>query len=128
MKDCRQPQQAPQQRAGLSGAGLRGWAQQTGTSAISPPITLQRGFRNKLSVLWNYTNTPRRGNEFFRLYAMDNRGGRKLLLNQPAPDIAEIGTFDQIFEEDMNRYIGPPIRLMIQVSPGLNVNIQQLTF
>lgn len=123
-----QQQAAPAQRAGLSGAGLRGWAQQTGASAISPPITLQQGFSNKLSLLWNYTNTPRRGNEFFRVYALDNRGGRKLLLNQPAQDIAEIGTFDQLFEEDMSRYVGPPIRLMIQTSPGLNANIQQLTF
>lgn len=124
------PQQAatPQARQGLSGAGLQGWAQQTSTSAISPPITLKSGFRNKLTLLWNYTNTPRRGNEYFRLYALDNRGGRKMLLNQPAPDIGEIGTFDQLFEEDLNRYIGPPIRLMIEASPGLNVNVQQLTF
>ncbi len=124
-----QPQQTAQpQIQGISGAGIRGWAQQTGNSAISPPITLQRGFQNKLSLLWNYTNTPRRGNEYLRLYAMDNRGGRKLLLNQPAPDIAEIGTFDQIFEEDMNRYVGPPIRLILEVSPGLNANIQRLSF
>jgi len=59
---------------------------------------------------------------------MDNRGGRKLLLNQPAADIAEIGNFDQLFEEDLNRYIGPPIRLIIEVSPGLNTNIQELSF
>ncbi len=121
-------QQQVRQRAGLSGAGIRGWAQQTATSAISPPITLQKGMRNKLSLLWNYTNSPRRGNEYFRLYALDNRGGRKILLEQPAPDIGEIGNFDQLFEEDVNRYVGPPIRLMIEVSPGLNANIQQLTF
>ena len=125
-----QPQQqaAPVQRAGLSGAGIRGWAQQTSTSAISPPITLKRGFQNKLSLLWNYSNGQLRGNEFFRLYALDNRGGRKILLNQPAVDIANIGNFDQLFEENLDRYIGPPIRLMIQVSPGINANIQQLKF
>lgn len=123
-----QQQANQQQRAGVSGAGIRGWAQQTATSAISPPITLKQGFQNKLSLLWNYTNTPRRGNEYFRLYALDNRGGRKILLHQPAPDIAEISNFDQLFEEDLNRYVGPPIRLMLEVSPGLNANIQQLTF
>lgn len=125
-----QPQQqaAPVQRVGLSGAGIRGWAQQTSTSAISPPITLKRGFQNKLSLLWNYSNGQLRGNEFFRLYALDNRGGRKILLNQPAVDIANIGNFDQLFEENLDRYIGPPIRLMIQVSPGINANIQQLKF
>ena len=124
-----QPQQAQTaQRSGLVGAGIRGWSQQTATSAISPPIVLKQGFRNKLSILWNYTNIPRRGNEYFRIYAMDNRGGRKLLLNQPAADIAEIGNFDQLFEEDLNRYIGPPIRLIIEVSPGLNTNIQELSF
>ena len=123
-----QQQAAPAQRAGLSGAGIRGWAQQTSTSAISPPIVLKQGFQNKLAMIWNYTYNSRRGNEFFRLYAMDNRGGRKLLLNQPAADIGEIGSFDQIFEEDLNRYIGPPIRLILQISPGLNANIQQLKF
>ena len=122
----RQP--VTQGRPGLSGAGISGWAQQTASSAISPPITLKKGERNRLSVLWNYTNVQRRGNEFFRVYAIDNRGGRKILLNQPAPDIAEIGNYDQLFEEDMNRYVGPPIRLMIQVSPGLNANIQQIRF
>jgi len=123
-----QPAVAPAQRNGLGGAGLRGWAQQTPTSAISPQITLKRGFQNKLSLLWNYTNGQLRGNEFFRLYALDNRGGRKILLSQSAGDIAEIGNFDQLFEEDLNRYIGPPIRLMLEVSPGINANIQQLTF
>jgi len=123
-----QAQQAAARRVGLSGAGIIGWAQQTSTSAISPPITLKRGFQNKLSLLWSYANGQLRGNEFFRLYALDNRGGRKILLSQSAGDIAEIGNFDQLFEEDLSRYVGPPIRLMIEVSSGVNANIQQLTF
>lgn len=112
----------------LSGAGINGWAQSTGNSAISPPITFQRGARNKLSLLWHYQNVQRNGAEFFRLYALDHRGGRKLLLNQPAADISDIGNFDQLFEEDMSRYVGPPIRLMIETSPGLGAFIEKLDY
>ena len=117
----------PQSNIALSGAGIQGWAV-TGNSSISPPITLKRGARNKLSLLWHYTNARRSGNQFLRLYAMDSRGGRKLLLEQPAADIAEIGNYDQLFEEDVSRYVGPPIRLMIETSPGLNTVIEKLTF
>lgn len=119
---------APAQGGGLSGAGIRGWAQQTSSSAISQPITLKKGRANRLSLLWNYSNVQLRGNEYFRIYAIDQRGGRKILLNQPALDIGEMGNYDQLFEEDLNRYVGPPIRLMIEVSPGLNANIQQLRY
>ena len=121
------PVARPQAGSPLSGKGIQGWAR-TGNSTISPPITLKRGARNKLSLLWHYTNAKRSGNQFLRLYAMDNRGGRKLLLEQPAADIAEIGNFDQLFEEDISRYVGPPIRLMIETSPGLNTVIEKLTF
>ncbi len=121
------PVARPQAGSPLSGAGIQGWAR-TGNSTISPPITLKRGARNKLSLLWHYTNAKRSGNQYLRLYAMDNRGGRKLLLEQPAADIAEIGNFDQLFEEDISRYVGPPIRLMIETSPGLNTVIEKLTF
>jgi hypothetical protein len=126
---ARQPAPVVRAQAGspLSGAGIQGWAR-TGNSTISPPITLQRGARNRLSLLWHYTNATRAGNQFFRLYAMDSRGGRKLLLEQPAADIAEIGNFDQLFEEDVSRYVGPPIRLMIETSPGLNTVIEKLTY
>ncbi len=115
-------------RVGLSGPGISGWAQQTGNSALSPPISLKRGARNRLSMLWHYDIDQRRGNEFFRLYAIDNRGGRKILLEQPAADIAEIGSYDQIFEESLSRYVGPPIRLMIEISPGLNTVIKKITY
>ena len=121
-------QAAPSGRTGLQGPALRDWAQQTGNSAISPSITIKRGERNRLSILWRYQGNPRRGNEVFRIYALDNRGGRKILLEQTAADIAEIGNFDQLFEEDMNRYIGPPIRLMIEATPGLNTHIERINF
>jgi len=125
----RQPAPVARAQAGaaLIGAGIQGWAR-TGNSTISSPITLQRGAANRLSLLWHYTNAKRSGNQFFRLYALDNRGGRKLLLEQPAADIAEIGNYDQLFEEDINRYVGPPIRLMIETSLGLNTVIERLTF
>ena len=110
---------------GLRGSGLRGWAQ-TGNSAISPPISLQRGARNRLSVLWHYENIQPGGNEYFRVYALDHRGGRKILLEQPAADIVEIGNYDQLFEEDLNRYVGPPIRLMIETSPGLKTFVEEV--
>ena len=73
-------------------------------------------------------NVQRNGAEFFRQYALDHRGGRKLLLNQPAADISDIGNFDQLFEEDMSRYVGPPIRLMIETSPGLGAFIEKLDY
>lgn len=112
----------------LSGIGLNGWAKRTGNSAISPAFSLRRDGTNKLSILWRYGNTPRKGNEYFKVYAIDHKGGRKLLLEQPASDIAEIGTYDQLFEEDINRYIGSPIRIMLQTSPGLSAIIEKVSY
>lgn len=113
--------------AELSGPALAAWGK-TGNTAISPAMNFKRGALNKFSILWRYANVPNRGNEYFRIYAIDHRGGRKLLLEQTAADIREIGTYDQIFEEDMNRYIGPPIRIMLETSPGLSAIIQQATY
>ena len=125
------PQQQPavRRQAGgsISGPGIAGWSVQ-GNQATSPPIKLKRGYRNKLSVLWHFTNARRLRNENFRIYAIDSRGGRKLLLEQPASDIAQVGNYDQLFEEDLNRYIGPPIRLMIVTSPGLQASIEKVSF
>ena len=128
------PNQAPPKRVikrpannSLTGAGINGWIRQ-GNSATSPPINLRRGVNHKLSILWHFTNAGASRNEFFRIYAIDNRGGRKMLLEQPAADIAQVGNYDQLFEDNINRYIGPPIRFMIETSPGLQTVIEEVKY
>ena len=111
----------------ISGPGINGWTRQ-GNSATSRAITLQRGVYHNLSLLWRLENTGRSPNEFFRVYVIDSRGGRKLLLNQTTVDIAEVGSYDQLYEEEFNRYIGPPIRIMIETSPGLKAFVERLTY
>jgi len=127
------PQQASQQPAAaryngaIVGPGINGWTVQ-GNTATSPPIRLQAGQRNKLSVFWRLENVRRSPNEFFRIYAVDNHGGRKILITQPSQDIAEVGNADQLYEEDISRYTGPPIRFMFETSPGLQAIIERVTF
>ncbi len=111
----------------FTGAGLRGWSIQ-GNTAISPRISLKRGVPHKLSILWHFFNSRTSRDEVFRIYAVDNRGGRKLLLEQSAGDIAEIGNYDQLFEENIDRYVGPPIRFMLETSPGLQVIVEQIRY
>jgi hypothetical protein len=124
-------QQAPkpvQNAAGpITGLGINGWTIQ-GNTATSPPVQLQRGINHKLSILWHYVNARRSPSEFFRVYAIDNRGGRKILLEQPASDIAQVGNNDQLFEENINRYVGPPIQLMLETSPGLQAIVDQVRY
>ena len=125
---ARQAAQPQVKRNGaIIGLGINGWAVQ-GNTATSPPISLRRGVPHKLSILWHFTNVRRAPGELFRIYAMDNRGGRKLLLEQPAGDIAQVGNYDQLFEEDINRYVGPPIRFMIETSPGLQAVVEQVNY
>lgn len=125
------PRPAAPPRARYNGAivgpGINGWTV-SGNSATSPPIALRSDRNHKLSIYWRLENVGRSANEFFRIYAIDSRGGRKLLINQPAADIAEVGTGDQLYEEDINRYVGPPIRFMFETSPGLQAIIEQVTY
>lgn len=125
------PQAAPRQqtsaRGSIIGAGIHGWTTQ-GNTVTSPPITLRKGANNKLSVLWRFVNARQSRGEFFRIYALDSKGGRKVLLEQPAGDIAQVGNYDQLFEEDINRYVGPPIRIMIETSPSLQAVIEQVQY
>ena len=111
----------------IEGPGINGWVRQ-GNTAISPPISLQRGVNHKLSILWRFESIRRTPGEFFRVYAIDANGGRKLLLNQAATDIAEVGSYDQLYEEDFNRYIGPPRRLLLETSPGLGAFIEKIRY
>lgn len=111
----------------FSGAGIRDWAIQ-GNTATSLPITIKRGARSTLSMLWHLENTRKSRSEFFRMYVIDNRGGRKIILNQPASDLAEVGDYDQLFEDDFSRYIGPPIRIMLETSPGVRAVVDNLSF
>ncbi len=111
----------------FSGAGVNGWVMR-GNTATSPPITLRHGAQNKFSMLWHLENMGRSQDEFFRIFVIDNKGGRKIILNQPASDLAQVGNFDQLFEDDFNRYIGPPIRVMLETSPGLKAVVEKTTY
>ncbi|RVU85414.1 hypothetical protein EOL70_05570 [Leucothrix sargassi] len=130
-----QPQQpvvrapVPQAPAGvpLSGRGLQGWAV-TSTSAISPAIKLHEGGKNELSVLWNFANTRLTGRDFFHIFAIDSRGGRKLLMKQTTQDMREVGNMAQIYVEDISRYVGPPIYIQIEVSPGVQAVIEDVSY
>jgi hypothetical protein len=99
-----------------------------GNTATSPPITLQRGAQNKMSMLWHLENVGKSSGEFFRIFVIDSKGGRKIILNQPAGDLAQVGNFDQLFEDDFSRYVGPPIRIMLETSPGMKAVVEKLTF
>lgn len=111
----------------LSGSGLARWAV-TGTSAISPGIKLHEGRKNELSILWQFANLRLTGRDYFHIFAIDSRGGRKLLMKQTTKDMREVGNMAQIYVEDINRYVGPPIRLQIEVSPGVQAVIEDVSF
>lgn len=111
----------------ISGAGVRDWAI-TGNSAISPAIKLSGNRRHELSVLWQFANLRLTGREYFHIFAIDIRGGRKLLMKQTTADMAEVGEMAQIYVEDISRYVGPPIRLQLEVSPGLQVVVEDVNF
>ena len=127
-KQARQKQVQRQavSRGAINGAGVNGWAVQ-GNRATSPSISLQQGY-HKLRILWKLANISGASNEYFRLYAIDARGGRKLLLNQQAADIAQVGSYDQMFEEDISRYVGSPIRFMIETSPRLGATVESFNY
>ncbi len=110
----------------ITGAGINGWKIDN-HKAISPPIQLHTGNKNELNLSWQFKHISTNNNAFFRIYAIDNNGGRKLLLNQTKDDIAQVGTYEQLFVEDMNRYIGPPIQIMLQAR-GLDVIINEVKF
>lgn len=111
----------------ISGAGVNGWVMQ-GNTATSPPITLRKGEKHNFSVLWHFQNVRNTGQERFRIYSIDQRGGRKVLLQQSARDISEVRDFEQIFEDNFNRYVGPPIRVMFEVSGGLEAVINKVNY
>lgn len=112
--------------AAISGRSVRKW-KKTGNTAISPAISLRRG-KHQLKFYWHYLNATAEANDYFRLYAVDNKGGRKLLFEQPPQDIKAVGNNDQLYEEDVSRYVGPPIRFMIEVSEGLQVVVSKIAF
>jgi hypothetical protein len=111
----------------ISGAAIAQWSI-SGNSVISPGIKLQRGKRNQLSVLWQFANLRLTGRDYFHIFAVDSRGGRKLLMKQTTEDMKQVGEMPQIYVEDISRYVGPPIRLQIEVSPSLQAIIEDVTF
>ena len=111
----------------ISGRGVNGWTPR-GNTMTSPPIKLKAGIHHNFTVLWRFNHIPNNANNFFRIYSIDHKGGRKLLLEQTARDMAEVKDFDQIFEDNFNRYIGPPIRIMFETSPGLEAIINEVKY
>ncbi|KAG1707597.1 Thiol-disulfide oxidoreductase ResA [Nymphon striatum] len=99
----------------ISGRAVNGWVMR-GNTATSPPINLKRGVNHNFSVLWHFQNVRNTGHEQFRIYSIDQKGGRKVLLQQTARDINEVRDFEQIFEDNFNRYVGPPIRIMLELA------------
>ncbi len=110
----------------ITGAGINGWKIDN-DKAISPPMQLHVGNKNELNLSWQFKHITANNGAFFRIYAIDNNGGRKLLLSQTKDDIAQIGTYEQLFIEDMSRYIGSPIQIMLQTR-GLDAIINEVKF
>ncbi len=110
----------------ITGAGIEGW-KIDGNKVISPPIQLYAHNKNELRLSWKFKHIIPNSNAFFRIYAIDKDGGRKLLLKQTNADIAEVGTYEQLFIEDLSRYVGPPIQLMLQAK-GLQAVISEVKF
>ncbi len=122
------PQAPPRAVAnnGVNGPVLKGWAIR-GNTATSPPIKIAQNHK-KFSMLWHLENSRRSQGEYFRMFVVDHKGGRKMILNQTAGDIAEVGDYDQLFEDDFRRYIGPAIRIQLETSPGMGAKIEKLTY
>ncbi len=133
-----QPQTAPQPQVvtplpraantgTISGGGINGWILE-GNTATSPEIVLQRGRDHRLSVFWHFENIPRSGVQYFRILAVDSNGGELILYEQFADDIANTHNISQIYEEDINRYIGPAIRFRVEASPNIRVVIERVSY
>jgi len=111
----------------LGGNGVAGWAQHELT-ATSPFIHLQSGVDHRLFVIWHFENIQPSEDHFFNIYAVDSRGGRKLLYGIYGKDVVNTGNLSQIYEEDINRYVGSPIQLVIETSPSLLVNVEEVRY
>lgn len=111
----------------IVGAGVNGWRLKDNT-AVSPPLTLDPNVHHQLHLTWQFGNVQQAQNTYFHLFAVDHNGGRKLLYSQTADDIAIASNSEQYYIEDINRYIGPPIRFMIETSPGLPVTVGHFSY
>lgn len=110
----------------IVGAAIEGW-QIDRDKVISPPIKLHAGNKNELSLSWRFNRILPHSGAFFNIYAIDHKGGYKLLLSQTEDDIIQVGTSEQLFIEDLNRYVGPPIQLMLQAR-GLQAIVNDASF
>jgi len=111
----------------LSGQALNNWSIR-GNTATSSPIKVSKGKNNNFSVVWRFQNVRNAPQERFRIYAIDQKGGRKVLLEQTASDITVVKDYDQMFEDNFNRYVGSPIRIMFEVDGGLEAVINKITY
>ena len=118
--------QSVNSNAPIFGKGIQGWTIE-GDKVISPAIQLVAGNQNELNISWKFHNISHQAGSFFRIYAIDSRGGRKLLLNQVDTDIAEVGNYDQQYIENLSRYTGSPIQLMFQIG-GLQAEVSGVNF
>jgi hypothetical protein len=110
----------------ITGASINDWYIDR-DKAISPPIQLQINNKNELNIRWRFERITSNSGAFFRIYVIDHKGGRRLLLNQMDTDISQIGTYEQLFVEDFSRYVGPPIQIMLQAR-GLQAIISDVKF
>ena len=111
----------------ISGKGVTGWAI-WGNTAKSPLLTLQPGKAHNLSIRWRFENARQVQNPYFRIYAIDHKGGRKILYAQSAEEISYFNDMEQLYEEDINRYVGPPIQLLFDASPGLEIVVEKVSY
>ena len=119
------PKQITLPKGTLQGDAVADWLFET-DKATSPPILLQ-GKNNKLTLTWNFQAITNATTAFFRIYAIDHKGGRKLLLSQTHRDISEVSNYEQVFIENLDRYVGAPIQLMLQAH-GLQAVVHEVKF
>lgn len=111
----------------INGAGVNGWIVEA-SRAISPAIMLRQGVNHHFSLTWHYENAGQTANQFFKIIALDKWGGRKVIFAQYGNEIVSMSAISQMYEENINRYLGVPIKFMVDVSPGLQVNIEQFSY
>jgi hypothetical protein len=108
------------------GAAINHWTINRDT-ATSPPIKLHLGNKNELNIGWQFNRIIPNSGASFHIYLIDHKGGKRLLLSQTEEDIEQVSTNEQLFIEDLSRYAGPPIRLILQAR-GLQAVINKIQF
>ena len=111
----------------VTGPAIQGWLVDA-NSALSTDIILKRGIEHNLSISWHYENPLPSKDAYFSITAIDHKGGHKVLFDQYGSDIKKMSNYEQQFIENINRYIGPPIRFQIKTSPGLRIVVTDIQY